>query len=121
MDAKGPDKPLTGKVLTLMAFGRDTFVDFDLEVNPAVVRFQRESMLRHCLASLGDVEAAVRSAKTLPPAGRDAALSQIVANLAGRGDVSRAMDLATSIESADARLSAFVMLAFAIPGGQARN
>jgi hypothetical protein len=115
LESKAPDKPLPGKLLTLAAFSRDTFIDYDLELNPGMVQFQREMMLRRCLTNMGNFEAAVRQAKALPPVGRDIALTEIAGNLAVRGEVGSAMDLVAAIASPDARLRAFVMLAGAIP------
>jgi beta-lactamase regulating signal transducer with metallopeptidase domain len=111
LEKKAPKVPPPGKVMTLSSFSRDDFIDFDLELDPGMVQFQREAMLRRCLVSMGNVDAAVRRAKSLPPMGRDLALSEIAGNLASRGDVARATNLAASIESPSARLSAFVMLA----------
>jgi hypothetical protein len=121
LEAKAPEKPLPGKVLTVNAFGRDTFIDFDLEFNPGLIAFQRESMLQSIRTRSGDAGAAIRAARALPPARRDTALSLIVGDVAHSGDLARAMDLAASIESPDARLSAFVQLAFAIPKHRARK
>jgi len=115
LESKAPATPLPGKVSTVQAIGRDTYIDFDLELEPGQVQYQRETMLQHALTSMGNVEAAVRSAEALPTARRDRDLSQIVGHLARRGDVNGAMNLATSIESRDVRLSAFITLAGAIP------
>lgn len=67
---------------------------------------------------MGDVEAAVREARAVPPP-CDFTLSQLVGSLARNGDVARAMDLAESIESPTARIQAFMMLASAIPDRRA--
>jgi beta-lactamase regulating signal transducer with metallopeptidase domain len=121
LDAKAPEKPLPGKVATVKSFGRDTFMDIDLEVDPSFLQFQRNSMVQTLRARIGDVDAAVRAARALPAAPRDAALSQIAGSLAQRGDVARAMDLASSIESPQARLGAFMTLANVIPQRQAKK
>ncbi len=115
LEKKPPKSPLPGKVMTLSNCSRDTFIDFDLELGPHMIQFQREAMVRRCLISMGNVEAAVRRAKSLPPLDRDLALSEIAGDLASRGDVAGATNLAASIESPNARLSAFAMLANAIP------
>jgi hypothetical protein len=115
LESKAPEKPLPGPTMTLKAFGRDTFIDFDLELAPNRLPLQRSSMLEDVRTRMGDIAGAVRAARTLPPMQRDNALARIVGNLARRGDVAGAMDLATSIESPDARLNAFVQLATAIP------
>jgi beta-lactamase regulating signal transducer with metallopeptidase domain len=115
LESKAPEKPLPGKVLTVSGFGRDTFVDFDLELKPMLITFRRELMLDEFRIELGDVEAAIRGVKALPHPWRNGALSSIAANLAGRGEVDRAMKLAESLESPESRVQAFVALAGAIP------
>ena len=121
LEAKAPEKPLPGKVMTLNAFSRDTFIDFDLELTPELATFQRKQVLQGLLARRGEVEAAIREAKAGPPERRDFALSQLVGSLAGNGDVDRAMDLAESIQSPGARMQAFVALAGAIPERPAKK
>jgi hypothetical protein len=90
----------------------------DLELSPVLLANLREATLQDFCPALGDLDTAVRSAKALPPEERDAAMSGIAGQLAGRGDIARALDMATSIETADARLSAFAALADAIADGQ---
>lgn len=119
LEAKAPETPLPGEVLRVKAFSRDTFVDFDLELEPAFIAFERESRLQDVRTRTGDLAAAVRVAEALPPARREAALSGIAGNLARHGDVAAALDFASSIESPDTRLRAFTLLASAIPGRQA--
>jgi hypothetical protein len=114
LKAKAPEKPLPGKAMERKPIGRDTFIDHDLELDPGLIAFHRESMLQGLRTRTGDVETAIREARALPPVRRDHALSQLIPNLVYAGDVARAMDLAASIESPDARLSAFVQLAFSI-------
>ena len=121
LEAKAPEKPLPGKVMRLHAFGRDTFIDYDLEVPPELATFQRKQVLQGLLARRGEVEAAIREAKAGPPEGRDFALSQLVGDLARNGDVSRAMTLAESIQSPGARMQAVVALAGAIPERPAKK
>jgi beta-lactamase regulating signal transducer with metallopeptidase domain len=115
LESKAPAKPLPGPVMKLTAIGRDTFIDFDLELDPNMVPFQRSSMIEDIRIKLGDVAGAVRAARALPPPRRDYAVARVVGNLARRGDVAGAMDLAASIESPDARLNAFVAVTTAIP------
>ena len=119
--AKAPEKPLQGKTLSPGSFGRDTFTELDQELNPEWLARLRKANLQDFCASLGDLDAAVRSAKALPPEQRDEAMSGIAGQLAGRGDIGRALDMATSIETADARLSAFAALADAIADGQVKK
>ena len=119
LEAGAPTTPLSGKVQTLNVIGRDTFVDFDLELDPAHIAFQRASMRQGLRARAGDVDAAVRDAKSLDARRRDPALSQIVGTLAYRGNLARAMELAASIESPDARLSAFMTITHTLGTDQA--
>ena len=77
-------------------------------------------MREGALANLGDVEEAVRSLQALPEPQRDFALPQFVALLASRGHAARAMELASSIHSTEARLRAFMQLAYTIGEGPAK-
>ena len=70
LESKAPEKPLPGKVMKLTAIGRDTFIDFDLELDPKMVPFQRSSMLQDIRTRLGDVEAAIRAARRAAAAAR---------------------------------------------------
>ena len=121
LKARAPATPLPGEELAVNAFARDTFIDFDLELNPGLLNFHRDSVLQGYRTRVGDVEAAVREAKALPPARRDAALARIAGSLAHRGDLAGAKALADSIESPDARLRAFAALAATIPERQTRK
>lgn len=111
----------TGPTLAMRAVGRDTFLDFDLELDPELLRRERKARLQDLRARTGDVESVLRDVEGLPPAERDASLSQIAGNLARRGDVAGATDVAASIASPEARLQAFVTLASAIPEARARR
>ncbi|MGO9466313.1 MAG: M56 family metallopeptidase [Isosphaeraceae bacterium] len=121
LEAKAPEKPLPGKVLNVSGFARDTFVDFDLELKPPIIAIHRTLMLQGFRARRGEIEAAIREAGAVPPAGRDHALSQLVGSLARNGDIARAMDLAESIKSPNSRMQAFVALAGAIPEQRAKK
>jgi tetratricopeptide (TPR) repeat protein len=121
LEAKAPATPLPGKVTDIHNFGRDTFIELDLELSPDLFELQRDGTLQAVRAGLGDVVAAVRATKALPFERRDSALSEIAAGLAGRGDLTAAMELATSIESPEARLNAFAVLAAAIPEHQVKK
>ena len=118
---KAPEKLLPGKVMTLNAIGHDTFIDFDLELRPEQIAFHRRLTLQGFRTRRGEVEAAIREARAVPPPRRDFTLSQLVGNLARNGDIARAMDLAESIESPGARMQAFVALAGAIPDRRAKK
>jgi hypothetical protein len=107
--------------MKLTAIGRDTFVDFDLELDPTMLPFQRSSTLEEIRTRMGDTAGAVRAARALPPPRRDYDLARVAGSLARRGDITRAMDLAASIESPDARLNALVAVATAIPDRQAKK
>ena len=92
-----------------------------LEMNPELLALQRGSLLQDIRTRLGDVEGAVRTARSLPPEQRDTALSEVAGSLARRGDIARAMEMATSIESPDGRMLAFIALAEAISERQNKN
>jgi hypothetical protein len=121
LEKKAPDTPLPGKILAARGFSIARFVDFDLEVEPKLVKFERETKLQGFRTRIGDVDVAVREAKALPPEQRGAALSQIAGSLVHRGDIDAAMNLAASIESPDARLQAFAALAAAVPDHRTRK
>jgi hypothetical protein len=114
LEAKASEKPLPGKLMAPNDLGRGTFTQFNLEMSPELLALQRESLLQDIRTWLGDVEGAVRAARSLPPEERDNALSEVAGSLARRGDIARAMEMATSIESPDGRMRAFIALAEAI-------
>ncbi len=114
LEAKAPEKPRMGKVSNLNAIGRDTFIDFDLEMAPGFVAYHRDWMLDDLRVRAGDLDGAIRAARALPAPKRDAALTRIAGDLANRGDVARAADLVQSIDSPEARMGAFVSLAYSI-------
>lgn len=114
LEAKAPEKPRMGKVSNLNAIGRDTFIDFDLELAPGFVNFHRDWMLDDLRVRAGDLDGAIRSARALPAPKRDAALTRIAGDLANRGDIARAAELVQSIDSPEARMGAFVSLAYSI-------
>lgn len=114
LEAKTLDTPPPGKVMTTRGFSRDTFIDIDLEFPLGMLKYHREIMLPSLRIKIGESESVVRDVKLLSPAPRNAALSQVVSSMAHGGDIAGAMDLATSIESPDARMLAFSSLATAI-------
>lgn len=101
--------------------GRDTFIDFDLELDPNMVRFQRNSLLDWLRADLGDIDGAVLRGPALPPPVRGQSLARIVSTLARRGDAAAAMELAASIEAPDARMQALGMLATGLSDHRTRK
>jgi hypothetical protein len=107
--------------MALSDFGRGTFTQFNLEMNPELLALQRGSLLQDIRTWLGDVQGAVRAARSLPPERRDNALSEVAGSLARRGDIARAMEMVTSIESPDGRILAFIALAEAISERQAKK
>ncbi len=119
LEAKASFTPPAGKLMGSNDFGRDTFTQFNLEMSAELLARQRVST--KILADLVDVESALRAAKALPAEQRDQALSAIACSLASRGNITRAIDLATSIESPQARLGAIAEVATAIPDGQLRK
>ena len=121
LESKAPAGPLPGPTMKLTAIGRDTFIDFDLELDPGMIPFQRSSLLEDLRTRLGDVAGAVRAARALPPPRRDHAVAQVAGTMARRGDLVGAMDLAASIESPDARLNALVLITSAIPERRVRK
>ncbi len=121
LERKAPETPLPGKVLAATSFSITFFTDFELEFEPGLVKFQRESTLQGFRSRIGDLNVAIREAKALPSQQQGAALSQIACRLALRGDIAGAVDLATSIESPDARLQAVAAVAAAIPNRQTRK
>ena len=122
LEAKASGKPLPGKLMTTGDFGRGTFTQFNLEMDPGLLALQRGSILQDIRTWLGDVEGAMLAARV--PAARargDIALSQVAGSLARHGDIARAMEMATSIESPNGRLMAFIALAESISERQAKK
>ena len=121
LEAKAPEKPLPGKVMTLNAFGRDTFIDFDLELEPGLRMSIADVMLQGIRSRGGEVEAAIREARAVPPPARRfrpvAARRQPGPQRRPRPrDGPRRVDRVPG-----ARLQAFVTLAGAIPDRQAKK
>ena len=118
---EGLQKPLPGKLMAMGDLCRSTYIQFNLEMGPELLALERGSLLQDIRAWLGDVEGAVRAARSLPPERRDSALSHVAGSLARHGDIARAMEMATSIESPDGRMMAFIALAEAISERQAKK
>jgi hypothetical protein len=112
-EAKAPETPQMGRqVSQLTSIGRTTFVDPDLELAPGWVEFDKRSRPIELRVKLGDLDGALRLAESLPsPQERDTALSSIVTQLAAKGDIRAAIELASTIKSADKRLGAIQLVA----------
>ncbi len=117
----GPEKTLPGKVALTGRLGRYQFLDYDIELHPQFITFKRGEMRGFALANLGDVDEAVRALQSLPEPQRKMVLPQIVALLASRGHLARAMELARSVKSPDYRLNAYTQLAYVIGEGPAKR
>lgn len=117
----GPEKTLPGKVALTGRLGHYQFLDYNIELHPQFIALKRGEMRGFALANLGDVDKAVRALQTLPEPARKNVLPQIVALLASRGHLARAMELARSVASPDFRLNAYTQLAYAIGEGPAKR
>jgi hypothetical protein len=63
----------------------------------------------------------VRAGRSLSPKRRDTALSDVAGSLARRGDIARATEMATAIESPNGRMLAFMAVAEAVSERQAKK
>ncbi len=101
-----------GDALQVTSYGRDTFIDFEREFDARLTQWSREQeTVTRWSGTPGEVDEAVRVAQALPPGSRDFALMQITGQVAHRGDVARAMKLATTINDPGQRLSAVQLAA----------
>jgi hypothetical protein len=111
-EAEAPEKPQMGReVSQLTSIARTTFVDPDLELAPGWVEFDKRSRPVELRVKLGDLDGALRLAGALPsPQQRDAAYSSIVTQVAAKGEIRAALELASTIKSAEQRLGAIGMV-----------
>jgi beta-lactamase regulating signal transducer with metallopeptidase domain len=118
-EAKGPVDPQVAKVddqvnvVTMdpsMVVGRLDGLDRpapDVESDPMIVQFFRQSKPYEIRVKLGDLDGALRLAREQSdPILRDIHLATIVGLLAKRGEIQRAFEIASTIESAEQRMDA---------------
>lgn len=116
---KRPEGFRLGPQIQLNAFGRDTFVDPDLEFSEGHAKFEMERVVERARNLLGDVAEAERAARKLPMAkgavgGRDVALGMLAYNLARKGRMDEALRIAATVEEPNDRLWAYRQIAAAV-------
>jgi hypothetical protein len=119
-EAKAPDNApavvVGAKVAPPLAITARSFIDFEAEMIPGVIENaqskQMGSMFLH--ARLGHREEAVRIARAMPAGMRTIALSNLAGQFVRQGDMTGAMNLASSLESQEERLTAIQLVACAI-------
>ncbi len=116
--AKRPDGFKLGPVMNLNAFGRDTFIDPQLELAEAMVNAHHKMMALGESIPMDDPAEAERVARAKPPAGRGAALMRVAAQVAGRGDLDNALRIAASIDDPHDKLAAYQILAGGLRGAK---
>ena len=86
LEAKAPEKPLPGKVMTFNRLQPRHLHRLRPRADPGARHIPAQAGAPGPPRPRGEVEAAIREAKAGPPEGRDFALSQLVGSLARNGD-----------------------------------
>ena len=116
--AKPPATFQWGEVSQVHAYGRDTFIDFEREFDAGMTQwFREEQTVIKLAATHGDLDEAVRAAKSLPDGSGEFALMQITGQIAHGGDIAGAMKLASTIKDPAQRVSAIQMAAGVVRDG----
>jgi len=110
---------LTSPVNPPQAIAARTFVDFEFEIDPKLIEFQKQMHVPFLRSRLGDTAEAIRRAKATPA--RNLALSSLAGDLARQGNVTAAAELAKSLETHQERLTAFQVMACAIRDREVRK
>jgi beta-lactamase regulating signal transducer with metallopeptidase domain len=115
MEAKAPPdaKSRMGKVRT-QPMSAGMFRDFECEFGTEWTERirQRDALTLH--SKLGEIDEAIRMARTMPGERRQEALSSVARDLARKGDVTGALRLAEGFETSQERLWAFEAIASAV-------
>ena len=120
LEAKAPQdaKSRMGKVRTQPAMSARMLRDFECEFGP---EWTDPSRQRHALtlhSKLGEIDEAIRMARSMPGESRQEALSSLARDLARKGDVTRALMLAKGFETSQERLWAFESIAAVLHDGR---
>ena len=106
--------PPAGKVNAQLSISARSFVDYEHETDPKLIEFQNETASLFLHAQLGDQEGALRMARAKQGPMRNVTLSNLAGQLARGGDVTGAMKLASTFETAEERLTAVQVIACAV-------
>jgi beta-lactamase regulating signal transducer with metallopeptidase domain len=107
-------RPPAGKVKPQVGIAARSFIDYEYEIDPKLIEHQNEMASLFLHAQLGDREGALRMAQATQGPMRNVILSNLAGQLAHSGDVTGAMKLATTFETAEERLTAIQLVACAI-------
>jgi beta-lactamase regulating signal transducer with metallopeptidase domain len=105
VEAKPPKDPKMGPVRRLTSIGMDTYIDPDYEAD-AWLQANLATMPVTLRWSLGDRVGAMRALQSLPAGQHGQAVALLASDLARRGDIPAAFDLAATADSPQGRLSA---------------
>ena len=121
VEAKEPENARAhmGKSRRLVTTAAGQFVDLECEFEPRWAEHQKLTHAVSLRAQLGEIDEAVRKARTLSAKQRSGLLSNFAAQLAREGDAAGAFRLAATIEDAEERLSAIATTANVIGDRQA--
>ena len=120
LEAKAPQdaKSRMGKVRAQQAMSGDTLRDFECEFGPEWTEHtrQRDALTLH--SKLGEIDEAIRMARSMLGEIRQEILSSFARDLARKGDVARALKLAEGFETSEERLWAFESIATVLHDGR---
>jgi hypothetical protein len=119
MEAKAPQdaKSRMGKVRTQSPMSAGTLRDFECEFGPEWTEHTRRRDALTLHSKLGEIDEAIRMARSMPGESRQEALSSLARDLARKGDVARALKLAEGFETPEERLWAFESIATVLHDG----
>ena len=106
--------PPAGKVKRQLSIFARSFIEYEHETDPQLIEHQNEMASLFLHAQLGDREGALRMARAMQGPMRNITLSNLAGQLACEGDVTGAMKLASTFETAEERLTAIQVIACAV-------
>jgi beta-lactamase regulating signal transducer with metallopeptidase domain/tetratricopeptide (TPR) repeat protein len=106
---------------SLRAIAAETFVDYKSELPSRSAEQERQMVTMFLYMNLGDIKQAVKLGLAMRTGMRDVAIANLAGNLAGKGELDKALGLAKSFETAEQRLMAYDLIAVAIRDGQTRQ
>ena len=111
--------PLAGNFKAPLSVSARSFIDYEHESDPRLIDNEIAIIFLH--AELGDLERALRMARTRQGPMRNVTLSNLAGHLARQGNVTGAMKLAATFEMAEERLTAIQLIACAVRDGEANK
>ena len=108
-----------GKFRSQRVISAEMFMDVEYEIEPARIDHVRQMNALSLYSKLGELDEALRVARTMPGESRQWALSGLCRDLAYKGDVAAAVKLAESFATSQERLWAFESIASAVQDGRA--